>query len=421
MRMRILDDTELLHREATWLREIASHTRWCVDELGDLDEDTRRRIRSAMLSAWIRYRCPISVQLVTNYVALVTTAVGMTAACAAAGAVAGAVAGGGGSPRAPWWLFALAAFAAACLSSIAVGRHEMRAIAAFVRRLGVRATVGRMVRMARPGLWFPIVVNLVLVLVGVAAASVTLTTALSSPAERRPVIAAAALFGAVLGLGVPRWICLLQEFLRSRYRRPFRPRPLDGVLVQLTCAAAVCHWLRPSWWTPRTVRSVRLRLGFAVAAANDTWAVRHRTSFTELAARREARRFHAALAELVRRHDRALTQVRTAQEYDAIAASLRAGVVALAEGDLTSLLEHSAPEPPVSRAVRLLRRIGPSLVLVAFALAIPLLPGVDGGTGAGVRVLLLMTAALSLTPAGDAASTSVRSALERSLFTGRGQ
>lgn len=121
----------------------------------------------------------------------------------------------------------------------------------------------------------------------------------------------------------------------------------------------------------------------------------------EVAARRQARQFHAALAELIRRHDRAITQVRTAQEYEAITASLRMGVLALAAGDVAALMQHSAAEPPTSRAARILRRTGSSLVLAAFAVVIPLLPGVDGATGGGVRVLLLMTAALALTPAGD--------------------
>ncbi|MGX7760357.1 hypothetical protein ACWQ06_17095 [Streptomyces angustmyceticus] len=162
---------------------------------------------------------------------------------------------------------------------------------------------------------------------------------------------------------------------------------------------------------------MRARLAVAVEAAADTETVRRRTSITEVATRRRAREFHTALAELIRRHDRALTQVRTAQEYDAITDSLRRGVLALTTGDMAALMQHSAAEPPTSRAARLARRTGSSLVLVAFAVVIPLLPGVDGATGGGVRVLLLMTAALALTPAGDSASGSIRSALERSLFT----
>lgn len=158
-------------------------------------------------------------------------------------------------------------------------------------------------------------------------------------------------------------------------------------------------------------------LALATEAANDISVVRRRTSVTEIAARRQARQFHTALAGLIRRHDRAITQVRTAEEYDAITASLRAGVLALSGGDLTALMQHSAAEPPTSRAARLVRRSGSGLVLTVFAVVIPLLPGVDSSTGGGVRVLLLMTAALSLTSAGDVASGSIRSALERSLFT----
>lgn len=370
----------------------------------------------AFLYAWMRHRYPISLQFVTNYAAMIGTAVGMVLACAGVGAVAAGFAAADGSPRAPWWLFPLAPFAAACTSSIISGWREVLWIVSFVRRLGIRTALGRMVRFAPIGHWFPIVVNLAVVVIAVVAGWVTVTTALAAPAGQRLVVASAALFGTVLGFGTLRWIRVIQTFLRARYRDPHRPRPLDGVLGELVRAAAICDLLRSEWWTPRTVRSIRDQLGFAIAAAGDTWPIRHRTSFTEFAARRDARRFHTALAELIRRHDRALTQVRTAHEYDAIAHSLRAGVLALVAGDLASLMQHSAPEPPVSRLTRFLRRTGAGLVLVLFAVAIPLLPGVDNETGAGVRVLLLMTAALSLTPAGDLASNSIRSALERSLF-----
>ncbi|MFI1377761.1 hypothetical protein ACH4UY_38020 [Streptomyces longwoodensis] len=78
------------------------------------------------------------------------------------------------------------------------------------------------------------------------------------------------------------------------------------------------------------------------------------------------------------------------------------------------LLHNSAAEPP-TRTARLLRRTASSLVLAAFALAVTLLPGVDRATGAGGRILLLMTAALALTRADRSASGSVRSALERPL------
>ncbi|MFK4123633.1 hypothetical protein [Streptomyces longwoodensis] len=209
----------------------------------------------------------------------------------------------------------------------------------------------------------------------------------------------------------------MQRLLYRRLRRAGRAHPLDAVLVELMAATSACSRGRAGWWDPRTVRAVRTRLAVATAAAGDITAVRRRTSVTELAARRRAQRFHTALAQLVRRHDRALTQVRTAGEYDAVTASLRAGVLALVAGDAEALMQHSAAEPPTSRTARLLHRTACSLVLAAFALAISLLPGVDQSTGAGVRILLLMTAAVALTPADSSSSGSVRSALERSLFT----
>lgn len=118
--------------------------------------------------------------------------------------------------------------------------------------------------------------------------------------------------------------------------------------------------VRAHWWDLRSIKIVRHRLAFAIEAAQDTSVIRRRTSVRELASRREARRFHAALAELMRRHDRAVTQVHTAEEYDSITTSLRAGVLALAAEDLTALMEHSAAEPSASRVARLVRRTGPA-------------------------------------------------------------
>ncbi|WAU82683.1 hypothetical protein O1Q96_24950 [Streptomyces sp. Qhu-G9] len=370
-----------------------------------------------MLHAWIRNRYPVSLQFVTNYVATVVTAVGMAAATATAGVVAAVFATGtGGSVRAPWWLFPTATWAAICLSALLVARNDLREIVSLFRRLGLR---GLLWRVTHPQIAYWFVPGMVLATGAVAAAALWLTieTALSAPPGQQLLTAAAGLFGAILGLQVGRWIRIVQELLSRRYRQPQRPRPLDAVLVELTAATSACFQGRAQWWNPRNIKMVRARLAVATEAANDTSAIRRRTSITEVAARRQARQFHAALAELIRRHDRAIVQVRTAQEYDAITASLRLGVLALAAGDLAALMQHSAAEPPTSRAARLVRRTGSSLVLVAFAVVIPLLPGVDSATGGGVRVLLLMTAALALTPASDSASSSIRSALERTLFT----
>lgn len=415
--MQILDGAELLHREALWLREIATRTRRYTAALPDLDDDELREVRKTVLHAWIRYRYPISLQFVTNYVAIAATAIGVAVASSAAGGVAVLFAGNNDSSaaRAPWWLFPLATWAAVCLSLLVNGRADLRRVVSLVHRLGLRGTTRR-VASAYVGNWFVPAAALALVAVAVAGAWLTVVTALSAPTGQQQITAAAGLFGAVLGLVGNRWILTIQEFLRRKYRAPHGPRPLDGLLVELLVAAAVSFEVRAHWWDLRNIKIVRRCLAFAIEAAQDTSVIRRRTSVRELAARRHVRQFHATLAELIRRHDLAITQAHTADEYDAITASLRAGVLALAAEDLTALIQHSDAEPSGSRLARLVRRTGSSLVLVAFAMVIPLLPGVDSGTGEGVRVILLMTAALTLTPASDLASSSVRSALERSLF-----
>lgn len=263
------------------------------------------------------------------------------------------------------------------------------------RRLGLRETIRR-VKHPQIAYWF--VPGAVIVTVAVAAAASwrAIETALAAPPGPQLITAAAGLFGASLGVQVGRWISAVERLLNRTYQQPRRARPLDAVLVELMVATSACFRGRSQWWEPRNIKLVRARLAVAIEAANDTATVRRRTSITEMTARRQARQFDQALAELIRRHDRAITQVRTAQEYDAITASLRIGVLALATGDLSALMEHRPAEPSTSRATRLVRRAGSSLVLVVFAVAIPLLPGVDSATGGGVRVLLLMTAALAL-------------------------
>ncbi|MGW5284505.1 hypothetical protein ACWERI_34510 [Streptomyces collinus] len=418
--MRVMSDDELRHREAMWVRHGALRIRRYAEAFPDADDAERQRVRMAVLYAWMRNRCPVAVQFVANYVATVATAVGMAGVAATGGAVAALFAADTSTPGdAPCWLFPTATWAAVCLGSLFAVRDDVHQIIAFFRRLGTR---GALRRLTQPQIayWFVPATLCVTAVVAAAASWLTLVTALAAPTGQQMITAAAGLFGATLGLQAARWINGVQLLLHRRLRRAGRPHPLDAVLVELMAATSACSRGRARWWDPRTVRAVRAvrtRLAVATAAAGNISAVRRRTSVTELAARRRARRFHTALAELVRRHDRALTQVHTAGEYDAVTASLRAGVLALVTGDTEALMRHSAAEPPTSRTARLLRHTASSLVLTAFALAIPLLPGVDRATGAGVRILLLMTAALALTPADGSASGSVRSALERSLFT----
>ena len=290
--MRILSNDELLRQETAWLRDVASRTRWYAQAFPDLGDDERRRVKMAVLHAWIRNRYPVSLQFVTNYVAIVVTAVGMAAASATAGVVAALFATGtGGSGSAPWWLFPTATWAAVCLSTLIVTRNDLRAIVSLFRRLGLR---GMIWRVAHPQIayWFIPGTALAAVAVTAAASWLAIETALSAPAGQQLITAATGLFGAILGLQVGRWIRAVEGHLNRGFRPSHRPRPLDAVLVELMAATSACFQGRAQWWDPQNTKTVRARLAVATEAANDTATVRRRTSITEVAARRQARQFH---------------------------------------------------------------------------------------------------------------------------------
>ncbi|MFC8005927.1 hypothetical protein ACFUCH_21120 [Streptomyces olivaceus] len=85
--MRILSSNDLLHREAAWLRRVASWTRQYDQAFPDLDDGERAQARMAVLYAWMRTRYSVGLQFVANYIAVVVTAAGMAAAAVGAGAV----------------------------------------------------------------------------------------------------------------------------------------------------------------------------------------------------------------------------------------------------------------------------------------------------------------------------------------------
>lgn len=132
--------------------------------------------------------------------------------------------------------------------------------------------------------------------------------------------------------------------------------------------------------------------------------------------RRQAATDNAVLAELVKRHSSALARIATAADYDSFCTSLHTGMRALADEDLDTLYAHRAPEPILPRATRLARRFASAAVLVGFSFVVPLLPGVTESAGQGARWMLLMTALLSVVPANDTTSGSVRAVLDKSLL-----
>lgn len=263
---------------------------------------------------------------------------------------------------------------------------------------------------------FPAVVSFLLLMMSAGAGGLGMWLLTRLSAEQLLVASAGVLFALCVGLGTGRWMGLWASAIHHRYKHEDRERPLDQALCVLFMVTAQSYAQSSYWWQADVLRNSRQRLVSLAAELRRASVVHRRTSVKEWAIRRQARLDNATLAELVERHCSALARVRTAAEYQRLCDSLFSAVRSLAAEDLEELFAHQATEPLPSRSSRLLQRFLPAVVLVAASFLVPLLPGVGAQTGEGVRWLLLMTALLSLAPANELMSGTVRAALDKSLF-----
>lgn len=130
--------------------------------------------------------------------------------------------------------------------------------------------------------------------------------------------------------------------------------------------------------------------------------------------RSEIKMKHARLAQAIRVHAKKLATVQTEQQYRDIASSLLSGLLVALEGDMDILLENAPEVSRSSRVRNFLRHVTPALIMVLFAVIIPMLPGVGDAAGS-VRVLLLATAVLTLIPGASSARPTIEGALSRAL------
>jgi hypothetical protein len=132
------------------------------------------------------------------------------------------------------------------------------------------------------------------------------------------------------------------------------------------------------WELPKATAD--LRLGAAITADS-------RTRANQLAGR--LRQFHVRLA-----HDHQL------REYDWVSIETATLTMALTRGDWSWGKPEDEAAAVQHRAVRVLKRIVPSVVLLAAAIGLPYLPGVTASTTSltGIQVGLGLAAALSLVP-----------------------
>ncbi|MET7924186.1 hypothetical protein ABZT43_09410 [Streptomyces sp. NPDC005349] len=108
------------------------------------------------------------------------------------------------------------------------------------------------------------------------------------------------------------------------------------------------------------------------------------------------------MAEVLRNHKRALVQASRREDFDAVVASMVAGVIALAAGDREALLEN-APER-VSRSEKI-RRVAvwvlPALTLISAGIVLPMVPSVaaQGAAASSLRWSLIVAGVLSIVAA----------------------
>ncbi|WP_093929592.1 hypothetical protein [Streptomyces sp. ok210] len=397
--MRFIDREEILQQEISGLRSAAAGIRRACDDLPDLDAAERRQLRNTVFTAWVRWRIPKAQQQVAMAASTLLAALSMMVAIGVA-CLAAAV------DRGQIESYAVILFAALCWG-VTINRWEIiRVNLSRSRRPTHRSLAGS----------FPAVVSFLLLLTSGVAGGLGIWLLTRLGAGQLLVASAGVLFALCVGLGTGLWMRLWIDAIHHRYKHVDRERPLDGALYILFMVSARSYALSSFWWHKDVLRSSRQHLTHLATDLRRASVVHRRTSVKEWAVRRQGRLDNAVLAELVERHSSELARVRTATEYRRLCDSLFSGVRSLAAEDLEELFAHQAAEPVVPRASRLLQRFLPAIVLVTASLLIPLLPGVAAQTGDGVRWLLLMTALLSLAPANDLMSGTVRAALDKSLF-----
>lgn len=193
-------------------------------------------------------------------------------------------------------------------------------------------------------------------------------------------------------------------------------QPLDVTVKALLLAASLLFMsLKVNEYSIRSVRRiVRRELFSAASMVKSNHSSLAFTFRSERALRREVKVAHARIAQAIREHARKLATAQTEEQCRDVASSLLGGLRAALQGDIDALLEN-APELTRSSKIRdAIRWITPALVMMIFAVVIPLLPGVGDAAGS-VRIILLATAALTLIPGASSARPTIEGALSKAL------
>ncbi|MFE7568504.1 hypothetical protein ACFU76_16335 [Streptomyces sp. NPDC057539] len=224
-------------------------------------------------------------------------------------------------------------------------------------------------------------------------------------------IASAVLALLVIGLAIA--VCFVTvSVLLGWVIRPIM-RPYDPLLLALVDACAVTHAHRDTWFLPNSRKAVERSLKNAARQAETAVPARPFPGGREL-----ARADTLRLAAVIRQHRIPIARASGPASFDLVAQSLWSGVIALIDDDWDALTAAAEPVTALSRLRRTAATLWPPVVLLAAAIALPWIPGVEQAPALvnGLRVTLVVTAVLGLAlPRESAARTSILDALGKAL------
>jgi hypothetical protein len=212
------------------------------------------------------------------------------------------------------------------------------------------------------------------------------------------------------------WVASL--LLKEWEVRPLRPG--DTLALEIVTTMHQVHTSRRRWDAAAASRACCKSLDQVALTARQELAMAERTSWRSWLLRRELRDEAQRIAEVFRRHKRRIVLAGSAQDYDAVLASLLVGLQAVLEGDRQALLANA----PAALALRTrlwvwFKRASLGFVLLAVGGVlrfVPLPHSVHVAAANGSLVTMGLGLAI-LFSANDTVYSRVGEALTRSLVT----
>ncbi|WP_330478215.1 hypothetical protein OG301_20230 [Streptomyces platensis] len=217
-----------------------------------------------------------------------------------------------------------------------------------------------------------------------------------------------------LGAALNAFVAFRFERLRD-FASPHARRS-DLLLNLLVLIVSEGHTVRYHWWQKNTCRRLRNRID---SAARDIAVTRVRIRRTEPLAdhrvRNDIRIENKKLAEVLRNHSRALARAGSQADYEKILESLTRGLMAASRDDWDALLDGAPEITRRSVLARALARLGPAMLLLGTAAALPLIPAFSE-SAEDIRKFLVPMGIIAALGASETVANSIRGVLDKVVF-----